>query len=35
MLFMGLVAVLAIVGIVFVARWAWEQGGSVRKPPVG
>lgn len=35
MLFMGLVSVLAIVGIVFVVRWALEQGGSARKPPTG
>jgi uncharacterized membrane protein len=35
MLFMGLFAVLAIVGIVLVARWALEQRGSARKPPAG
>jgi len=35
MLFMGLFSVLAIVGIVLVVRWAWEQGGSARKPPGG
>lgn len=35
MLFMGLVLVLAIVGIVFVARWASGQGGTAHKPPLG
>jgi putative membrane protein len=35
MVFMGLFAVLAIVGLVFVVRWALEQGGSARKPPAG
>jgi len=35
MLLMGLVSVLVIVGIVVVARWALEQGGSARKPPAG
>lgn len=35
MLFMGLLSVLAIVGIVLVVRWALGQGGSARKPPAG
>jgi hypothetical protein len=35
MLFMGLVLVLAIVGIVFVVRWALGQGGTAHKPPLG
>lgn len=35
MLFMGLLSVLAIVGIVLGVRWALEQGGSARKPPAG
>jgi hypothetical protein len=35
MLFMGLVSVLAIVGIVVVVRWALGQRGSAHKPPLG
>lgn len=35
MLFMGIVSMLAIVGIVFVVQWALEQRGSERKPPPG
>lgn len=32
---MIIVSALAIVGIVFLARWAMEQGGQGRKPPAG
>jgi hypothetical protein len=34
-LVMGLVSVLAIVGIVLVVRWALQRGGSACKPPGG
>ena len=30
-----IISALAIVGIVFLARWAMEQGGQRRKPPAG
>jgi hypothetical protein len=32
---MIIVSALVIIGIVFFARWAKEQGGSGRKPPAG
>jgi hypothetical protein len=32
---MIIVSALAIVGIVFLARWAMAQGGQGRKPPSG